>query len=588
MKLRDLMTRTNIVIAVAVVAATLVVAAYFALRRPPRVAMERYAPATTLAFIEIDNLADLIDGLTQTRAWRELAPALGLSSQIRQIGRAADLISRTGLGPDEAVVAGRAQFAVALTAIEAETGATDQGPYIHFKPRFAFIVETHAGAQTAARLVGERASILAGRIYGAEMKEEVEDYLDARLLIFRGVEPDRELVAASSGSVALIANHRDAIKQCLDAINQRGATLAEDDTLKQMRPALGERGPVFAYLTEAGITKLVEFGPAIFASRFTTDPDSISAFANLVGHISKQAAAGLLYSSEFAEGGVTEKYLTVLRPQVAEAIAQPLKPATTASFESLSLIPANVEDFTILNVKEAGQLPARLLGQLTPRLDLVAGLALRELVSNIQRQLGLEPADASAQAVGDEVTLVKFHEAEPMAMLVRVKERAQVLPALARYLGEGNSSIATEQYGGLEIVRSSNEDGRAASFVRGYLVLGTRDQIITIINAQASGRSVATDERLKQVFKARPSNASIISYRPAVEEAGEMMLAIAKLTRVSDGSPEALEQEEAQAALDRLPPSVSFTEFRDYGIYTQAHSAIGSFNLISSLAGGQE
>src|SRR5258705_12873507 len=130
MTLRDFFSRKNIIIGCLVLVVSLVVAGFFALRRAPRALMERYLPADALAFMEMDSLADLVDGLTNTRAWSELAPVLGLSSQIRQVGLVTELIGRSGLGPDEAGVAGRAQFAIAITGIESNTGETDEGPYI--------------------------------------------------------------------------------------------------------------------------------------------------------------------------------------------------------------------------------------------------------------------------------------------------------------------------------------------------------------------------------------------------------------------------------------------------------------------------
>jgi hypothetical protein len=66
------------------------------------------------------------------------------------------------------------------------------------------------------------------------------------------------------------------------------------------------------------------------------------------------------------------------------------------------------------------------------------------------------------------------------------------------------------------------------------------------------------------------------------------MLAISKLTRVTDGSRELLEQESVRAALDRVPPRVSFTEFRASGIYTETRSAVGNFGLVASLFGGED
>src|SRR5437868_3883096 len=191
MNLRDWLTRRNIIIAAVILAVLAATACYFALRRPQPVAMERYVAVSSLAYVEINNLADVLDGLTNTQAWRELGPALGLSSQLRQIGLIADLVGRTGLGPEEAVLAGRAQLAVALTDVEAQTGQTDGGPYLHFTPRLALIVETHALPATAARLVNDRAIIVAQRIYGMAVAQEEQAYQGMRLLVFRGANPDR-------------------------------------------------------------------------------------------------------------------------------------------------------------------------------------------------------------------------------------------------------------------------------------------------------------------------------------------------------------------------------------------------------------
>src|ERR1043165_6568296 len=108
MNLRAWLTKRNLVIAAVLLTGIIATACYFAFRRPEPVAMERYVPASALAFLEINNLADVVDALTSTRAGRERGPAFGLSSQLRQIGAMADLVGRTGLGPEEMVIAGRA------------------------------------------------------------------------------------------------------------------------------------------------------------------------------------------------------------------------------------------------------------------------------------------------------------------------------------------------------------------------------------------------------------------------------------------------------------------------------------------------
>ena len=61
------------------------------------------------------------------------------------------------------------------------------------------------------------------------------------------------------------------------------------------------------------------------------------------------------------------------------------------------------------------------------------------------------------------------------------------------------------------------------------------------------------------------------------------MLGISKLTRVTDGSPRLLESEAVRVAIDRLPSTMSTTEFRDYGVYSETSSAVGNFSLLASL-----
>ena len=588
MNLRDSLTRKNIIIGSVVLLGVLVVAGFFVLRRPTRVAMERYIPADALAFIEIDSFADLVDGLTSTKAWRELAPVLGLSSQLRQVGLVADLIGRSGLGPDEAVVAGRAQCAIVITGIESDTGETEEGPYLHLKPVFALIVETHTTTERAARLVRERAGIIAQRIYGESVAERADDYRGSPLRVFEATGPGHQLVASSYGSVILIANRAEATKQCLDAIAGRAPTLADDATLKMMRPELTLDPPVFAHLTAAGIEKLVDLWPLLIAGR-EADPSSINVVTDLVEHLSKQAGAGLLYSLEFEDGGVTEKYLTVLRPQIAQALVEPLKPAAAARFQSLPFIPREIESMTLLNVESVGELPERLLKQLSPAVDLVAGVALREFVIDFKKEYGLAPSESIGDAIGNEITLVNLGDDQPRAMLLKVNDRRRLEPVVAKYLSRKTGSPPrSEPYNEAEILIAADDDRRAAAFVGDFLVLGTRDQIVKVVETHVRRDGQDGNEQLKQILAGRPANASIIYYRVSVEDAGKLLLAISKLTRVTDGSPELLDRDSARKALDNLRRSISFTEFRDYGVYTKAHSAVGNLSLIGSWIGTGE
>ena len=580
------LTRTNIIIASSGLAVGLVVAGFFVLRRPARVAMERYAPATALAFVQVDSVADLVDGLTHTRAWRELAPVLGLSSQLRQLGFAGDLIGRTGLGPDEAVVIGRAQYAIAITGLESRAEETDNGADIHLKPLFALIIETHSKPETAARLVTERAPAVVERIFGQSVAEDTEDYHGAKVFVFRGPPSRRPLLASSLGSVILLANDSQAMTACLDSISGRATSLTEDPILTQKRSEVGGDPSVFGYVTATGSQKLVELWP-LLASSGASNPETASLVADLIEHVSKESVSGLLYSLAFDNDGVTEKYLTLLRPEMAEALIEPLKPAPAAEFESSRLIPRSIVSATFLGFERAGQLPERILKSLSPHVDIVAGVALREFVINFRKQYGLESSDSIGDEIGSEVAVINFGDDRPRAMLIRVNDKQKLEVVVDRYLTRKGESLRREQINNVEITLNSNDDHRAAAYVGNFLVLGTRDQIVKIIDTAENRDGLDGDVRFKQVLSSRPADASIVSYRSRVDDAGKLLLAVSKLTRVTDGSPELIESDPARQALNHLPRSNSFTQFRNSGVYIETHSAVGNFSLLGSLIGSE-
>jgi hypothetical protein len=373
---------------------------------------------------------------------------------------------------------------------------------------------------------------------------------------------------------------------CLDSIAGRATSLAEDSTLKQMRSEVGSGASVFGYVTASGIQKLVELWPLLALSR-AADPETASLIGDLIEHLSNETMSGLLYSMSFEGDGVTEKYLTILRPEVADALMESLKPAPAASFESPRLIPRSIDGLALLNSERTGELPERVLKRLSPTVDIVAGVALREFVISFRRQYGLEPSDSIGAATGAEIAFVTFGDGQPKAMLIKVSDKSKLELPVARYLARKGGSVTKDQSNGVEIMISSNDDQRAAAFVGDFLVLGSRDQIGKIVETNANHDGLDGDTRFKKTLAIRAADASIVSYRSRVDGAGKLMLAISKLMRVTDGSQELLERDSTREALDRLPRSDSITEFRGSGVYIESHSAVGNLSLLGSLAGNE-
>src|SRR5215471_6638535 len=441
--------KTVVVLAVALTAG-LGVGAYFTFQRPPRIDMTRYVPAGSLAFAEVYNLGDLVDGLTSTKAWRELAPVLSLSSQLREIGPLVDVFGRTGLGPDEAVIAGRSQIGIAVTGLEAAAGSAEDGPYVRLKPHFAVVIETHSSPALAQRVVRDKVGIVARRLFGDSAAEDSDSYQGVELHVFHGPQTSR-LLAASTGSLILIANDQGALESCLDAIAGRVQSMADDQVLTKFRPVVDHEAAVFGYLTTEGIDKLSVIGPAIVSNRFTTDPERMDAIASLFQHISGQALSGLLYGAQFTADGVTDRYLTVTSPRIASAMSETLTAsASHLDRDCLKFVPRSAEDFTLVNVQALGGLPQRALKRISPGLDVVGALALREFVLGFFERLGASSPDQIEKGLGDQMVLVKFNQQE-IGTIAEIKDTPSLAVFIRKYLEYRGARVLTENYKGVEI-----------------------------------------------------------------------------------------------------------------------------------------
>src|SRR5882724_4542956 len=165
MKLR---LRSGIFIAVLAVAAIAITLTYSLWPKRPKVEMPQYAPASALIYLEVRDVPDLLNGLTSTIAWKKLAPALGLSSQLNYLGDIGSFAAATGLGSQEAVVLARAQFAVVLTSIEAKGEEVT--------PHIALIVKTHSTKDQAAATADRRVAALSKSKYGADAQRVQSEY----------------------------------------------------------------------------------------------------------------------------------------------------------------------------------------------------------------------------------------------------------------------------------------------------------------------------------------------------------------------------------------------------------------------------
>jgi hypothetical protein len=457
----------------------------------------------------------------------------------------------------------------------------EQSPELEIVPRLAFLIETHADAAQVERFLPGRVRLLAYRMYGSEIDEREEDYKGTKLKIYRARQLDRELVTAQRGSLLLVGNGIESIQSCLDVQQGGQPRLSQDPYLQQARERLGKNSTAFAFITGRSLARLLQLG-GLFMSGGGLGSLVNRENDDLTKVLSSQIINGMAYSSSFDSGQVLERYLLLLRPEIADALRRSVKPADDKP-EVTNLFSSMDVDLTLLRVQRPAETLEQALAGISANVNVVVSFALRKLVTELGRQYGVEPDDPIGPLVGNEMALVKFQgPQEPKsALLIEVKDKVKLLPTLSRYLRRDKNPVKSEDYRGVEIVVASGSEARAAAFLGNYLLLAPRDQIVAIIDARESSRSGVG--RIEELIKQSGKEAVIISSRSDRRSAAELMLGLSRALRATDGSRELLNDPLVQSAVAGLPLTVSGTQLVADGVLMESRSPLGAFTLLSGF-----
>ena len=563
---------------------------FYWLAKPlPKKDMAQYVPENAALYIQVDELSSLLTGLIQTQAWQKLAPVLGISDQLNYLGSTVDTLAKTGLGPDEAVLLARAQYALFVDGLTAETQPDDSSakttatPALEIVPQLALVIETQADSAKVEKILTSRMSLLARRLYGADVIIKDQSYQNIACHYFSAPNNPRQLVAAHKDSIIIIGNNDRSIKACLDVLLHQKSRLSDNAYLQEARRQLLSNGKaeVFAYISGQTIAHSWQFLGLFLSAKYGSDTLELSQ------KVSEQLIDGLAYSSHFQEGQVLEDYYLLVKPDFAQSLQTVIQP-TTESITALKPILDLAKEFICLRVQKPAQTLEALVASIAARNNVVVSFALRQLLINNGRHYGIDPKNPIGDLLGDDLLLIKLAAIDQagFAIVLAVKDKASMLPTVGRYLRPAGGQVRSENYQNVEIIHSTDDANRAGAFIGDYLVLGTSEQIMALIDGQhgatktAKSKLYSTINTYKQAF--------IISSKPDKLAVAEFMLAISQLLRTTDGAKSLLNNDQVKEAIESLPPTLTTTQFIDNKIIWQTRSNLGLFSLASLLLNREE
>lgn len=559
--------------------------------------MAEYVPDSAAAFLEVNGLSTLFSEIIKTDAWQKLASQFGISKQVEYLTTAADVLTFTGLAPAEANLLAIAQYALVLDNLELNSQENSDvkenlepesltplekgAGQLEIVPRFALVIETHSRASKVEEYLANRVALLAQRIYSNKVTTKEESFGDIKIKIFESEEKDRKIISAQKGSVLIVGNSLDTIKKCLNVLLGKEASFKNNPNLKLARERISQDSMVFGFIKKETLSKILQISTAFLP---TLSKISNSENQTLPSIISLQLLEGLAYSASFKQGEVVEQYFALIKPDLAERLTLSIKPSN----KSLSLTPKLRQtslDFTVLLVDKPSEFLEEIVQTISSKTDVVISFALRQLVIELGKKYGISPDDPIGDLIASEVALVKLVKQEKQSFLIMlpVSNKLKVLPSAGRYLRKGTEKLISEDYKGFEIVSNPEFESRAIAFLEGYLVLGTKEELVTFIDLWNSpGRTNKNSLGSLRNFTAM-QKAIFLSSKVEKNEVADFFLAISKLLRTTDGSKEILEGDAIKSVLENLQPTTSIGVLTDEGLVVEKRSALGIFIYISNF-----
>ena len=558
----------------------LAVAGWIYTRRPKPVVIATYVPETALGYIEVNNWPTLVDNLTSTKAWRELAPSFGVPKELNyfsKIGRWNWLAWLTGGG--EAAMLARSQFAVVITGLEV------RGEQV--KPRMALIVETRSKADSLREVAEKRLSQFAGTAFG-KFSRENDEYAGVPITTWRAADPEKQMLSAQIDGELILANHIDPLRNCIDTRLGRAPSMDNNFHLRNSRPLVepeGGESAIFGFITGEGVTRLLRFWAFIISGDTLSKAAIAGAMGDVFTDFSSRATEGIAYGASFDGAGVVDRYTLVLKPDLADSLRAAVKPARrddpkASGRRVLELIPMEARDVTLIGVENPVKALDGIEAVIASRVGAAQSFLLHQFIIGARDIfLGIKENDKTDGVIGDEIANFNLTgESKDRVWLIAQRNEDFITTLLERVFTARGAKISREKYKDHEIIRSSEERRGAAVIVGDFLALGRRESLIHLIDTSSSGSNFNNSPQFAAANKIS-SPGTVDSFSSVKDESGEMLATVARWM-----SPEA--QPEKSKALNQLPLASSSTSIKDRGVYVEAHSPFGNFPFFVSLIDG--
>jgi hypothetical protein len=551
--------RTSLVLVLLLI---LIAAGWLWFNRPSPVDLAKYAPADALLYVELNNASNLARAIQETDVWKATAPIT--HSTASSNNKLAMMAARAGIGPIDAVLFARAQFALVVVGLN----AAEQEDTLRVKPEFALIAETHTSGWRTKPAVVTAVKQLASFVYGASNCSERSG--DAEYVECSVTGEQRKIIGAVDGTLVVIGNTENAVRTCLEARRGTRPNLLTDPEMVRVRSRLvSDQTLGFGYVSAANSAKLFSWAAPLVMRVGPGNRQLEQLLAVSAGKILR----GVAWTAVSTGGGIEDRYLFSLEPEVVARL-QPAFEMTQRDENFWKLVPDGFESLTIYRSKEPATAWRSLDSAVALKLDALPAVLFGTLLKSSLTPYGIsDPKEALTTLAPPLLTLRPSAAVEGSVLVARVTDEERLKRSLVQEIFKHDSGQIVQ---GIQ-AQLDPELEYSAVFTDGYVLLGRTENMQSCLAALRQSQAL-DDEKIKQA--SQESSAAIVTYAN-----DEMRLRnfISTLMMLQGRE---LSTEETASLQNRLRDyTFSSTETRlgSGGIERKTRSAFGQFSTFVSL-----
>jgi hypothetical protein len=440
-----------------------------ACRTPPKTDMRMLVPNDSIVYLETNNVAKMLESLTQSPAFQELTAESVDFSNFANV-----------------------QFAVAVTNFEfSENADSANSSVINFKPKFVAVAETHAWSWQARSLAENQFNNFVVKNYGQDARLEKIDKDGGEFLTWTAGD-GRKAFAFVRDSLIYFGNDSEAIDKCLAVKKGEAESLIKNESLRRENL---NNNLAYGYVSAAGIEQFANLAGVALAVQSTEEADGRNFIARILPEILRKTTKEIFWTATKTDFGIEDKFTVVLDSEVSIVIKESLVISNDDNQNLVKFLPQKTISATRYNLKNPPSAWRNLLELTARNIDVFSGKLLIQFSGALLEPYKISDAEMFLNSITTEIITAQFDEANEKSVVIAAVKNVENLKKSIS--SEINFNLPPTKQENAEIWISEDKNTIAA-FVENTLILGERESVLKCLQAGRNAQNAFNNQRFKK------------------------------------------------------------------------------------------